>query len=369
MERTRVEVKELNEMLAQGQPVTILDVRPAAERAEWAIPGSLHVDAYPALKSGQAGPLATIDLPQDRPVVTVCGAGKTSVLAADVLRKRGWEAWSLAGGMKAWSLAWNHAALTLPGSQGQVLQVRRVGKGCLSYLVGSAGEAMVIDPSLEPSVYLDLASAQGWTITHILETHIHADHLSRARLLAEQCGAALYLPAQNRASFPYQPVAEGDVLRAGVVSLTALHTSGHTLESTCYRIGDWALLTGDTLFLAGVGRPDLEATPAEALQRAHHLYRSLQRLLALPEGMLVLPGHTDTAPAFDGAPLVRTLAEVKAAVELLHLDEASFVERLLAHIPPAPPNHRRIVELNETGLWPEDDPVELEAGANRCAVA
>ena len=120
-----IDVDELRELLETGAPVTILDVRKSEERAEWAIPGSVHVDAYEALQAGDASVLDRVDLPWDIPVVTVCGAGKTSLAAMEHLRARGYDARSLSGGMKAWSLAWNSAVVPLPGSAATVIQIRR----------------------------------------------------------------------------------------------------------------------------------------------------------------------------------------------------------------------------------------------------
>src|SRR5204863_736917 len=131
--------------------------RPTAERAEWAIPGSIHVNAYDALRAHDPVALADVDAPSDGPVVTVCAAGKTSQIAAEQLAARGIEALSLEGGMKAWSLAWNTAEVAVSQSTIRVIQVRRTGKGCLSYLIGAGKEAMVIDASLDPRVYLNLA--------------------------------------------------------------------------------------------------------------------------------------------------------------------------------------------------------------------
>jgi glyoxylase-like metal-dependent hydrolase (beta-lactamase superfamily II) len=367
-----VDVATLRAWLEAGRPVTVLDVRPAADRDDWAIPGSRHADAYEALKAGDPAALAGLDLPTDRPVVTVCGAGKVSLVAAGQLRARGLDAVSLAGGMRAWSLAWNRAEVALPASQARVIQVRRTGKGCLSYLIGAGGEAAVIDPSLEPEVYLALAHARDWRIAHVLETHLHADHLSRARALAGLAGATLHLPARaaGRAAFPFAPVGDGDALAIGAARLVALHTPGHTPESTCYLLDDGAaLFTGDTLFLAGVGRPDLHADPIAARARAHMLFDSLRRLLALPPRALVLPGHTSQPVAFDGAPLLATLGDVRARAALPRLPEAAFVDAILARLPAPPPNHERIIALNEAGRAPDDDPTALEAGANRCAVA
>jgi glyoxylase-like metal-dependent hydrolase (beta-lactamase superfamily II) len=295
----------------------------------------------------------------------------TSLIAAEQLRARGFETLSLAGGMKAWSLAWNSAEVPplARGNQARAIQVRRTGKGCLSYLVGSAGSAAVIDAALEPEIYLDLAQHYGWRITAVLDTHIHADHLSRTRRLAEQSGARLYLPDQERATYAFNSLRDGDILAIGAARLTVIHTPGHTLESTCYLLDDQALFSGDTLFLAGVGRPDLEASLDEARRRAQALYHSLHRLLALSPETLILPGHTSEPVAFDGQALAASLAEVQQQVDLLQKSEDTFVEAILARLPPTPPNHHRIVALNESGAMYEGDPTDLEAGANRCAVA
>ncbi|NWF81105.1 MAG: MBL fold metallo-hydrolase [Chloroflexi bacterium] len=364
-----IERETLQDWLATGRPVILLDVRPAAERAEWFIPGSLHVDAYDRLKAGDADALDAVDLPAGTPVVTICAAGRTSLIAAEQLRARGMEARSLEGGMRAWSLAWNTAEIAVPGSAATVLQVRRTGKGCLSYLLGADGVAAVIDPALDPAVYLELARQRGWRITHVLETHLHADHLSRACRLAEQAGATLALPAAHRLAAPFASLHGGDTIALGTARLTVNETPGHTPESVTYQLDDAALFTGDTLFLAAVGRPDLHADPEGARLKAHVLYASLQRLLALPSEMLVLPGHTSAPVAFDGGPIAATLAEVRRATALLAADEDTFVTTILGRIPPTPPNHAQIIALNEGGAALPADPTELEAGANRCAIA
>ena len=116
------------------------------------------------------GALDGVDVPPDRPIVTVCNRGKVSQIAAEQLQARGMPALSLEGGMQAWSLAWNTAEVPLSLQDARVLQVRRTGKGCLSYLLGSGDSAAVIDASLEPSVYLRLADGQGWRIRYVLMT-------------------------------------------------------------------------------------------------------------------------------------------------------------------------------------------------------
>jgi glyoxylase-like metal-dependent hydrolase (beta-lactamase superfamily II)/rhodanese-related sulfurtransferase len=363
----RVDVETLQSWLEKGRPVTVLDIRAPEDRAQWFIPGSLHVNAYDALKAGDRHALEEVDLPKDRPVVTICNAGKVSQVAAEQLNARGMDAFSLAGGMKSWSLAWNTAELGLGNAT--VLQVRRTGKGCLSYVVGSASEAVVIDASVDPTVYLRLATERGWTIRYALDTHVHADHLSRSRALAEAAGAALLLPAQNRVSFAFTPVRDGQTVEFGRSRITVMSAPGHTMESACYYLDEQALFTGDTLFISGVGRPDLQASPDEARERARVLYRSLRRLLELRADSLVFPGHASEPPAFDRKPIAEQLGRISARIFVWLRSEGDFLAGILDRIPPTPPNYKRIVELNEAGAAPEVDAADLEAGANRCAVS
>jgi glyoxylase-like metal-dependent hydrolase (beta-lactamase superfamily II) len=310
--------------------------------------------------------MAVLDVPPG-PVVTVCGVGRTAAIATHLLRANGVEALTLDGGMRSWSLAWNTAQTAI--SDCQVVQVRRTGKGCLSYIVESKSEAIVIDASVDPDVYVRLLSERGWRLVAVADTHIHADHLSRSRQLAHLEGAALLVPTQDRAQYPFRPVADGDRITFGSTALVAMRTPGHTDESTTYMLDHAAAFTGDTLFLNSVGRPDLEGrTRQERALRARLLHMSVSRLLQLPEETQVFPGHVSEAIPFDSRMLGTTVGTIRDTVALARLEEAAFVQAVLARIPPNPPNHSRIVEFNERGELP-GDPSELEAGANRCAIA
>jgi glyoxylase-like metal-dependent hydrolase (beta-lactamase superfamily II)/rhodanese-related sulfurtransferase len=364
---TEIDRETLREWLDTHHPVTIVDVRADEDRAQWAIPGSVHINAYEALRAGQPGALAEASLPPDRPIVTVCNAGRVSQTAAAVLAGRGFDARSLIGGMKAWSLAWNAALVPLDYPLARVVQVRRTGKGCLSYVVGSGGDAAVIDPSLPSEVYLEIAREHGWPIRAVVETHVHADHLSRARDLASRTGATLHLPPQERVKFAFTAIADGERLTVGNATLTALHTPGHTGESMSYVLNGTAVFTGDTLFTNGVGRPDLHADPEAARRRAAALFGSLSRLRQLPSEVVVLPGHTSEPIAFDGQPVAATLRDIEIWLAAWLASESTFVDRVTSQLPPTPPNFARIVELNEAGES-ATDPTELEAGANRCAI-
>lgn len=226
-----------------------------------------------------------------------------------------------------------------------------------------------IDPSLPPDVYLDLAGRAGWRIRYVLETHIHADHLSRARQLVERTGAALLLPEQQRARFPFTAVADGARISVGSAVITARRTPGHTEESTSYLLNEEAVFTGDTLFTKGVGRPDLHADAEGARRRARMLFASLTLLRALGPDVLVLPAHASEPVAFDGRPVSARIGDLASWLSEWLASEQAFVERVVSRLPATPPNFARIVELNEAGDSPEGDPTELEAGANRCAVS
>jgi glyoxylase-like metal-dependent hydrolase (beta-lactamase superfamily II) len=226
---------------------------------------------------------------------------------------------------------------------------------------------LVIDASVDPEVYLRFAEGRGWRITHVLDTHVHADHLSRSRLLAGLAGAELHMPEGAPVLYPFSALGDGDEVRIGAARLEALRTPGHTAESTSYSLDGKALFTGDTLFLTSVGRPDLEATPEQAKEKARALHRSLMRLLDLSSETVVLPGHTPGPVPFDGRPLSATLSKVSSDVALLQESEEAFVEKVSGRVSPTPTNHERIVELNRSGRMPEADPTQLEAGTNRCA--
>ncbi|WP_038037563.1 MBL fold metallo-hydrolase [Thermorudis peleae] len=363
-------VETLRSLLEQGHPITILDVRPEPERQDWAIPNSLFFPGlYEAVNQGNEQALDAVALPTDQLIVVVCGAGKTSQHVAALLRARGYQAESLEGGMRAWSFAWNVARTVL--ADGTVLyQVRRVGKGCLSYLLVAGGKALIIDPAIDAAVFAQLAAAEGAQIIGVAETHLHADHLSRAPQLVTRFGVPRYLGVSTRAHFPVIPLDDGATITIGPTTLRVLATPGHTWESISFWHPAGAVFTGDTLFLEGIGRVDLEAHSDEALHRAQALVRSLQRLQALPAETLVFPGHTAQPPRFDGQPLCASLGTLREHLPLLQVEPSALVDHLLAHQPEPPAHFAEIVALNLAGAA-IDDPEQLatlEAGANRCAV-
>ena len=164
--------EDLRGLLDAGSPITVLDIRTRSDRAEWWIPHSIHIDAYEALQRGEPQALAGLDIPVTRPVVAVCRAGVVAQAAARHLADNGFRAFYLEGGMKAWGQAWNHAEVPIPSPDVSVIQVRRTGKGCLSYLIGSRGEAAIVDPAVDSGVYLP--SGRGERLAdHVAPGHPH----------------------------------------------------------------------------------------------------------------------------------------------------------------------------------------------------
>lgn len=366
-EELKMSVSTLSTWLESKKPVTVLDVRPKAERQEWSISGSIHADVYDKLKAGDTNALDEIELDKNIPVVTVCAAGKTSMKAAELLKNKGYDVYSLEGGMKAWNFAWSTAEVVLDDVK--IIQVRRSSKGVLSYVIGSRDEAIVIDAALDPLVYLDIASKNRWMIKYVTDTHIHADYLSRTRELAKASIATHVLIDSAHVDYSYSPVNNGEHLQFGNVSLQVIHTPGHTMESTSFRLGDTAVFTGDTLFVDGVGRPDLKADQDEAIKRSQLLYASLQRLLKLNPNTLVFPAHLAMAVPFDGKLISATMESLKSKLDMLRLTEGEFIKYTTSRIPPTPPNYQTIAGLNKQGSYEGYVPADLEAGANRCAIA
>jgi glyoxylase-like metal-dependent hydrolase (beta-lactamase superfamily II)/rhodanese-related sulfurtransferase len=247
--------------------------------------------------------------------------------------------------------------------------------GCLSYLIGCgrAGAAVVVDPGRDRvSDYVALARRKGLTITHVVETHVHADHISGNQALAAQTGAMICIHAAAEAKYRHLPVEHDNELRIGNVSLRVIHTPGHTPDSICLLVTDlsrgpepWFVLTGDTLFVGDVGRPDFGGERAAA-----DLYRSLtERLMTLEDSIEVYPAHG--AGSMCGRAMSSKAGstigfERRFNPVLRARDEEEFVENLLVGLPSMPPNFKAIIERNRSvAVLTRPEPVALTPEAVR----
>jgi glyoxylase-like metal-dependent hydrolase (beta-lactamase superfamily II)/rhodanese-related sulfurtransferase len=365
-ETPTIDVSTLEDWLERGKEVTVLDIRQKDQREEWQIPGSIYADAYTRLRQGDYSVMDEISLPENVPVVAVCAAGNTSKIAARELRKKGLEAYSLEQGMKGWSLAWNQATISFESYQ--IVQLRRTGKGCLSYIIASNSEAIAIDASLPIEVYENILRKNKWKLKSVLETHIHADHLSRSKQLSDHSGVPLQLPVPNKVAFDYDKIEHDQIINIGNIGMKVIATPGHTLESVCFLVNNEILFTGDTVFTNAVGRPDLKASDEETRKRAGLLFDSLHKLMGLNDTTIVLPAHASEPIAFDKKPVKATVSEIKNKISVLQLAKDEFVKTILSKLPDTPNNYLAIVERNLSGNMSDINPIDLEAGANRCAV-
>ncbi|NHN59420.1 MULTISPECIES: MBL fold metallo-hydrolase [Halorussus] len=343
----------------------VLDVRNEDDYGEWAIEGSHNLPIYDQLLDDDfSGLEASLDeIPEDREIAVVCVAGITSDSAAGFLRNRGYDAKSMTDGMNGWGRV--HVPYEVEDLDG-VVQVVRPGTGCVSYLVHDGEEGVVVDPSLYVEEYRDLAEERGVELVGAVDTHAHADHVSGGRELAAGYDAPYYLHPDDGGDLDdYEPIEDGDTVAVGDRSLDVLHTPGHTPGSVSLRVGD-ALLSGDTLFIDSVGRPDLEGdTETDVREGARELFDSLDHLADLPEETVVLPGHFSDEEL---RPLATTLGELEGDNELFGMDDPDrFVDTIVESLSDEPANYNRIKAIN----WGEepltDDAADLELGPNNCA--
>ena len=243
--------------------------------------------------------------------------------------------------------------------------------GCASYVIADGGEAAVVDPKWQIEDYLELAHEHDVRIRHVLETHNHADHLSGRGRLAAATGATLWVSAEAGAEYDHEPLEEGTALELGDARITALRTPGHRPEHLAFVVEDrsreeapWLLLTGDSLFVGDVARPDLAVEPQEG---ARGLHRSLARLLEHEDYVEVWPGHVGGSLC-GGAGMSEkpgsTIGFEHRFNPLARIsDEDEFVRELTAAPQPQPPNFERIVELNRGPLVTESTALEPLAPA------
>ena len=268
----------------------------------------------------------------------------------------------------------------------RVMYFKQFYLGCLahaSYMIGSDGEAAVVDPQRDIDSYIEEARVQGLEIRHVIETHLHADFVSGHRELAHRTGAKIYFGAKAGAKFEHVPVREGDEIRMGDVVLRFLETPGHTPESVSVLVFDRAVsespkavLTGDTLFIGDVGRPDLAGSDPlrgsdpgmSAQELAGMLYDSLHgKLLALPDSVEVYPAHGA------GSLCGRNISSETSSTigqqrqfnyALRPMPKEEFVRMMTTDLPEAPVYFARDVAINRDGASELDelpDPATLEA--------
>jgi glyoxylase-like metal-dependent hydrolase (beta-lactamase superfamily II) len=368
---------ELYQDIRRGTPPFILDVRNEEEFADWVIEGlpphSLLNIPYFVFLEDEAGGLDRV--PRGRDVTVVCAKGGSSAFVASVLAQHGIRARNLQGGMIAWGdLHVTNRVASAPESTVTLFQINRVGKRCLSYVISSDDEALVIDPARYTDWYTSLAQAQQARLTRIIDTHLHADHISGGPGLTRTLGIPYHIRLDDAAGaqFPYHSLEDGAHLALGssVVEIIALHTPGHTPGSTSLLVNGHYLLTGDTLFVSSIGRPDLGD---KAEEWAQLLYRTLfDRIARLPDDVLILPAHYSgvTEMRRDGI-VATTLGEARQRNPVFERrTEQQFLAYVLDRLPAQPPIYQEIRRANLGRIVLDTEhAIAAELGPNQCAAA
>jgi len=381
--------------LDEGGQFSILDVRNQSEFNAWKIEGRVPIqtinisyydlldlqdeDEELAAAFARALPERLQDkLPRSHPILAVCAKGETSPHVAEALRRLGYQAFNLEGGMAAWGD--HYEVRVVEGTQRlTILQISRPARGCLSYLLASGGEAMVVDPARHIEIYTRIAAERGWRITSVIDTHLQADHLSGGVALAKATGADYWLHPYDSihpddllpATFPFRYLEDQTVFTLGEVSVRAFHVPGHTLGTINLQVDGRFLLSGDAMFIGSIGRPDLGG---RAITWIPLLYRSLQRMLALPKSTIVLPAHFSHMREADRQGCFRAtigkLHEHNEGLRMLSQGLAAFSAYIEESLPEHPKAYDDIRRVN-TGLLQVDEAKasELELGRNQCALA
>ncbi|WP_049981457.1 MBL fold metallo-hydrolase [Halolamina rubra] len=372
MSKTDIDAGEVARRIVEddAEELFVLDVRNEPDHDEWQIPGSTNLPVYDELLAHDFSGLESRldELPEDTEIAIVCAAGVTSARAAEFLRDNGYDAKSIPNGMNAWGRV--HREYAIDDVDG-VVQIVRPGTGCISYLAHDGDEAVVVDPTQYVDRYLNAADEHDLEIVGVADTHAHADHVSGARRLAGELDVPYYLHGDDAGELDdVTRIEDGDGIPVGERTLDVRFTPGHTPGSVSFEFGN-ALLSGDTLFLRSVGRPDLEDSSEDAVREAaSQLYDSLETLTELPDETVVLPGHFSDESI---RPLATKLGDLRAETtnELLSYvadgDETAFVETIVESLSDEPANYNQIKQINWGKEQPSGDVESLELGPNNCA--
>jgi glyoxylase-like metal-dependent hydrolase (beta-lactamase superfamily II) len=355
----------------QGKSLFLLDIRGLEDFKKGHIEAknltthNLPYADWPTLEKTQIEAL----LPKDQEIVVVCYRGRTSAIATADLEKLGYRANSLQGGMQAWDSYYSETPI-LVSPELSIYQITRVAKGCLSYLMTSGKEGVLIDPTRHLQTYLNLIEKLGVRLKAIIDSHAHADHLSGGKELSKKLEVPYFLHPYDAihpkdllpATFSYNILSKEPIL-IGKNKLEILHVPGHTLGNSAFLLNNHYFFSGDSLFIDSIARPDLGERTKE--WAALH-YHSLRALWHLPDEVTVLPGH------FYQQSTTKTIGELKIFNEGFIQSQNSleeFTDYILKHLPEHPAEYPEIKRGN-LGLISvtEEEANRLEQGKNACAI-
>jgi len=400
-----IDPEELKKKIDNNENIFLLDVRTPQEYEAWRISYENHNNPklIPVDRLFMKDPTLLGEIPKDKEIVTICAHGNRSMIAAKILTQLGYNVKSVKGGMAGWNKIYDVAEIPVhKEAPFKIWQIRRISKGCMGYIISSKEDktATVIDPSREIyESFLQTSQDNELQITQLIDTHQHADHVSGIVKLIKTKTPETNMEKTNIFFSSLEEydssgtelknimyVKDGDKLSVGDnVTLRAIHTPGHTNGSMSFIIEYTPndnnnsnnkdpvhsyLFTGDTLFVDGVGRPDLRD---EAKKFAELLYDTYhKKILQLPDNTVVLPAHFNgTSIALKHTvPILETLGTIKKRVKLLSMNKEEFIDYMADTVQPRPGNYKTIISINKKMLpYDEIEMADLEAGPNSCAIS
>ena len=370
-----ITTKEIARKVVMNEETTILDVRNTDEFDDWKIEGgNMHVINEPYFNLLDGIEDVEHKLGKDEEIIIVCAKGGSSQMVAEMFDEAGFtDVYSLEGGMKAWSEHLEPTKIANLNGGGSLYQFVRLGKGCLSYFIESDGEAAIVDTNRMTDVYEKFAEKKGVKIKQTIDTHLHADHISGGRKLAEKTGGKYHLPEKDatEVTYEYTPLEEGNDIVVGntAVKVQPLYSPGHTIGSTSLIIDDRYFLTGDILFIESIGRPDLAGKAEDWVGDLRNTLYS--RYKELSDDLIVLPAHFSFSSELgEGGQVSARLGELYVKNKGLQVDdEEKFRSMVTDNLPPQPNAYEEIRKTNMGKVTPDDEEQrEMEIGPNRCAV-
>lgn len=361
---------ELKRRLDERKVEFLFDLRNEDEFKAWRIEGR---EDFPVLNIPQVDFVGEEDLymdrfPKDKEIIAVCAHGDSSRYSAELLNEKGFKALSLEGGMDLWSEYYEiHKVSASP----LIYQIYRTARGCITHVVISGGEAFVIDPNRHVEKIIGFADSLSAKITHVIDTHLHADHISGGIYLAQKTGAKYFMNPidADGATFRFKELRDGMEIKSGDNNFLAIHTPGHTPGITSLLLNGKHLFGGDTIMKTDMGRPDLGG---KAEEWAGMLYDTLfKKLKVLGDDIIILPAHADSVKEQDQSGVVSlTLGEARRDSGLFRLtDYKEFINYIVLSLPEIPESYHEMRKANLGLISPDEEKKkELEIGKNLCVM-
>jgi len=367
--------KEVTQMLLNNEELFILDVRNTDDFDNWKIEGGkIEIVNVPYFDLLDGVDPALDKIPDGKKILVVCAKEGSSKFVGEQIVEAGRNnVYYLEGGMKSWSEYLEPIKVGDLKDGGELYQFVRIGKGCLSYMVISGGEAATVDTLRMTNVFEQFAKDKGAVIKHTIDTHLHADHISGGKLLADKTNAKYWLPPKDATEvvFEYTPLEDDNAITVGntQIKIQPIYSPGHTIGSTSLIVDDQYLLSGDILFVQSIGRPDLAGKAEDWVGGLRtSLYKTYK---SLSEDLIVLPAHFGQHTELgEGGKVAARLGDLYASNPGLNIEsEEVFRSAVTDNLPPHPNSYQEIRQTNMGRVKPtEEEQREMEMGPNRCAI-